>query len=498
MFGTYLLRELTHRRKQTLIVAIGMALAIALVIVVTAISTGVKNAQSSVLESVYGVGTDITVTQSPAPLEEGEQPGPRFEFGADAGTTADGTTTLSQSQLTTGFGTATFDADTLDTVTAVDGVAAATGTLSLTSLTFSGELPEMQLSPDAESGQQAPPQGGADGAGGSAFGVDSFTVEGIDLTGAAVGPLTAVTLTEGRTFDSGDAGGTVVILDSVYATTAELGVGDTIDIAGESFEVIGIVSSTSSDAATAANSYIPLDTAQTLADLEGQLSSIYVQASSSDAIPQVKADLEEALPETTVSTQADLAASVSGSLATASDLISGLGLWLSILVLAAAVLLAVLFTISGVTRRTREFGTLKAIGWSNGRVVRQVAGESVVQALLGGALGVVIGLVGILIVNLVAPTVSGSASTATGPGGGFAPPSGGTGDVITGGMGTPPGFAEAASTSGGTEIALQAPVTLSMILLAVGLSVLGGLVAGALGGWRAARLRPAEALRSVA
>jgi len=32
----------------------------------------------------------------------------------------------------------------------------------------------------------------------------------------------------------------------------------------------------------------------------------------------------------------------------------------------------------------------------------------------------------------------------------------------------------------------------------VGLAVLGGLVAGAFGGWRAARLSPAEALRSVA
>jgi ABC-type lipoprotein release transport system permease subunit len=36
-----------------------------------------------------------------------------------------------------------------------------------------------------------------------------------------------------------------------------------------------------------------------------------------------------------------------------------------------------------------------------------------------------------------------------------------------------------------------------MILLAIGLAVIGGLIAGAIGGMRAARLRPAEALRSV-
>ena len=41
-------------------------------------------------------------------------------------------------------------------------------------------------------------------------------------------------------------------------------------------------------------------------------------------------------------------------------------------------------------------------------------------------------------------------------------------------------------------------ITLWIILGAVGLAVLGGLIAGAIGGWRASRLRPAAALRSVA
>jgi ABC-type antimicrobial peptide transport system permease subunit len=37
-----------------------------------------------------------------------------------------------------------------------------------------------------------------------------------------------------------------------------------------------------------------------------------------------------------------------------------------------------------------------------------------------------------------------------------------------------------------------------VIIAAVGIAVLGGLIAGVFGGWRAARLSPAEALRSVA
>ena len=90
MFGTYLRRELFNRRKQTVIIAIGMALAIALVIMVNAVSAGVKDAQASVLQSVYGVGTDITVSQpataSTANAQQGQDGGPRFDFGADAGT----------------------------------------------------------------------------------------------------------------------------------------------------------------------------------------------------------------------------------------------------------------------------------------------------------------------------------------------------------------------------------------------------------------------------
>ncbi|MDO7880941.1 ABC transporter permease [Salinibacterium soli] len=489
MFGTYLVRELSNRRKQTVIIAIGMALAIALVIVVNAVSAGVRNAQASVLESIYGVGTDITVSQPAAAPGEGDMAGPRFEFGADDGTTTDGTTEISQSRLMAGFGSTTFDASALETVLGVDNVAAATATLSLTNTSFSGELPDFtQMQGGGEGGDvmQAPPTGGADGAGGSAFDVNSFTVEGVDVAGTAVGPLTAATLSDGRAFTADDAGTNVVILDESYATSAELAVGDTTDIGGEDFEVIGIVSSTSADATTASNTYIPLDTAQALADLDGQVSTIYVQATSADAITQVQSDLEEALPDATVNTQADLASSVSGSLSTAGDLISSLGTWLSVIVLAAAFLIAILFTISGVARRTREFGTLKAIGWTNGRIVGQVAGESLVQGAIGGVIGVAVGLLGVLVVNRVAPTLSaGAASTAAvGPGGG---PGGGF-------VGGP--MAEQASAT--SEVTLQAPITLPIILIAVGLAIVGGLLAGAIGGWRAARLRPAEALRSVA
>lgn len=502
MFFTYLRRELAGRRRQTAIIAIGMALAIALVIIVNSVASGVKAAQASVLESVYGVGTDITVTQSPTPPEEGEAGGgPRFEFDAGEGTTADGTTEISQSRLMAGFGASTFDEGALETVLGVDDVAAASATLSLTNTTFNGEMPQFRQDAGGttETGpstdvQAAPPEGGPDGAGGSAFDVDSFSVLGLDPTADAIGPLSAVALAEGRTLEADDAGANVAVLDADYATSAELAVGDTLDIGGTDFEIVGTVTSNAAEAASAANVYIPLDVAQALSGEEGMISSISVQAASSTDISQVQADLEAALPDATVSTQEELASSVSGSLSTASDLVSNLGLWLSLAVLVAAFLIAILFTISGVTRRTREFGTLKAIGWADRRIVGQVAGESLVTGLIGGAAGIAIGLIGIAVINLVAPTLSGSATN-----GGFdlaAGPGGASGDDSAGAtrsFGGP--MAQAAAST--TEVALHAPVTVSVIAIAVGIAVLGGLLAGAIGGWRASRLRPAEALRSV-
>ncbi|WP_417506559.1 ABC transporter permease [Microbacterium sp.] len=487
MYGTYLRRELAGRKKQTLIVAVGLAIAIALVIVVNALTTGVRDAQTQALESVYGVGTDLTVTG--AATEPGEGGGPRFDFDADAGETDGETTTLAQSTLRTDFLRGTLDSSVLDTVASTEGVAAASGALSLTNSTFSGEMPSGGFAPQDDGQGTAPEEGqapseGGQGGGGS-FGVDSFSVLGIDPAATAIGPLASAEVTEGRGFDADDGDALVALVDGTYAATNEISVGDAIDVAGSDVEVVGLLDSTSDSADTAANVYLPLSTAQTLAGVEDVISTVYVQADSAASIDAVQSALADELPEATVTSQSELASTVSGSLSNASALITNLGTWLSIIVLAVAVLLSVLLTLSGVGRRTREFGTLKAIGWSNGRVVRQVAGESMVQGLIGGAVGLALGVAGIVVINILKPTVAASgAGQGPGAGGMGAGPTGGAGGMVP--------------TPQAADIVLQAPFTPWVLVAAVGLAVLGGLVAGAFGGWRAARLSPAEALRSVA
>ena len=82
-------------------------------------------------------------------------------------------------------------------------------------------------------------------------------------------------------------------------------------------------------------------------------------------------------------------------------------------------MIASLLTLSSVTKRIREFGTLKALGWSQWLVVRQVTGESLFQGLLGGAVGVCLGLVGAAAIAAFSPSLSATVSSAAEQAGGF-------------------------------------------------------------------------------
>ena len=508
MFFVYLRRELTKRFKQSLLIASGLAVAIALVVVVNSVSAGIHTAQDKVLSSIYGIGTDISVTKAETMPTGGF--GQRFNLGGGTGTTGK-SQAFNLSRLRVTGGSATLTEAQVAKVAAISGVAKSTATLKLTSITFSGKLPTFTQTGTGtssapaggansgqgfsgnSSGQTSAPRFGGGGGfrqSGSSFGVDTFTVEGIDGGVSKVGPMTSTKLSSGRLLDSSDANSDVAVLDQSYATTAKLALGSTIKIASTEFKVVGIVTSSSSQATTDSNVYIPIAVAQKLSTNPGAVTNIYVSASSADRIADVKAAITKALPGATVNTSADLASTVSGSLSTASSLIGNLGVWLSIIVLLVAFASSILFTTSGVTRRTREFGTLKAIGWKSGRIVRQVIGESLVTGLGGGVLGVALGLLGIWGINSAAPSLSASlaqpnsfASRFAG-GGGFGPGGGG-------------GFGRRAA-SAGVNVALNATVSLDIILVAIAFALLGGLLAGAFGGLRAAKLSPSEALRSVA
>ncbi|MFF7336160.1 ABC transporter permease [Streptomyces sp. NPDC008163] len=487
MFFTYLRRELRRRRKAALVVASGLALGIALVIVVSSVSSGMSKAQDKVLESLYGLGTDMTVTKAAAAPGSGATGRPRFEF--DAKDNDDDATQSTDRVMVQGF--QTLASSTVTKVGEQDGVAGAVGGLSLNVMKVDGQFKRGEFKQEGGTGQggggrgfgggSGQPQGEVRG-GGASFDVNSYTVYGTDVTQQDLGPLTSSKITSGRTFKTTETNAEVAVVDSAYAKEKSLAPGKTVTVHGTKFTIIGVSTADSGDAA--ANLYIPLKQAQTLSDSKDKVTTVYVKATDSQRIDGVKSAIQKNISGTTVTTSADLADTVSGSLSTASDLAAGVGKWLSIAVLVAAFLVAGLLTSSAVSRRVREFGTLKALGWKSGRVTRQVVGEALVNGLIGGVLGIAVGLAGAYAVTAVSPTLTAELGSSGG---------GARGGMMGGGG---PGFGRQ-SASKALDIALTAPVSLSVILTAVALAVAGGLIAGAFGGWRASRLRPADALRRV-
>jgi ABC-type antimicrobial peptide transport system permease subunit len=210
----------------------------------------------------------------------------------------------------------------------------------------------------------------------------------------------------------------------------------------------------------------------------------------------VQQAIQAQFPKATVTTSSDLASQITGSLSSASSLAGSLGKWLAIVVLIAAFAMASLLTMAAVSRRVREFGTLKALGWRSRRIVGQVMGETLVIGVVGGAAGIALGYAGAALVSkFVGPL---SATPGQSPGSaspGFGPPGGGRSG---GGGGFGGGFRRLANDASKTILVhLNAPVTVGVIVLAVLLAMAGGLIAGTFGGWRAARLRPAAALAQI-
>jgi putative ABC transport system permease protein len=476
MFVTYLLRELRRRMRQSIFIALGLALGVGLVITVTAASRGVSDAQGTVLQSLYGVGTDITVTQSPTAGSGGPQ---HFGF---QGRSSGSATSVSRDILASA-GMGTLKSSAVTTVSAQKDITAAVGALVLSDVKLSGTF--------------TPGSGGSGGAGASgasggsgAFNTSSFSVTGVDPSNDSLGPLASGTITAGHAFTSAEANDDVAVVDANYAKLAGLKIGSTVTVAGKSFTVVGIVQA--GQGVTESDVYIPLARAQALAGMSDEVNTIYVSAASASDINTVSAEISHALPKATVTTSSDLASEVTGSLAGASSLANTLGKWLAVAVLAAAFGLASVLTVSAVSRRVREFGTLKAIGWSSRRIIGQVMGEAVVIGIAGAAAGLAIGYGAAAIVQAVAQPLTATVDSAAGgsgaAGGGSAPGGPGGG-----------GSGHAASSAAHTAtVHLSAPVTVGAVGLAVLLAIAGGLIAGSFGGWRAARLRPAAALSRLA
>jgi putative ABC transport system permease protein len=480
-FLTYMLSELRRRSGRTILTALGLGLGVGLVVTVNALSTGLDRAQAKILEPLTGVGTDMSVTRpidfSPAQGDafpqlsdkerqqlQNENGGGRFGLRnlGKPGEHFSRDDFVSTAQLS-------FASSKVSQIASIDGVAAAAGGLTLNSIHVEGTVPEQSQRP----AQGIPP--GMD-AGPNAIDATSLSVAGVDEKAKELGAITPSQVTTGRYFHSGDA--REAILNESYASRENLSVGDDLTLGGKTFTVVGSVETPlggqSSDV------YVKLAQLQKLSDRVGRVNTVYVRAESGDDVAAVASSIEQTVDGASVTTAADLADRVSGTLVDAKNLAGSLGKALMIVGLLSAFLIASLLTLSSVTKRVRELGTLKALGWSQGLVVRQVTGESLIQGLLGGAVGVIVGIAGAFVISAFGPTLEATVGAAADQSPRLFGP-----------------FGQGAVQSPATEVALDAPVSPAIVLWAIGLALLGGLVAGAVGSLRVSRLRPADALRHI-
>ena len=299
----------------------------------------------------------------------------------------------------------------------------------------------------------------------------AYTIGGVDQTHPTMGVVTTAQVVKGKYLSP--AGGRQALISQTYAAKYGLKVGSTLNLNGKKFLVVGLVSPPLGG--QSADVYLPLAQLQTLANQKGMANVVLVRADSGKDVSQVKQEIETALPQAQVASSKDVADQITGSLVSASNLSHDLGLVLSIIAAVAAFLLAALLTMSSVGKRVRELGTLKALGWTQRMVVRQIAGESVAQCLIGGIFGIVLGVIVCLAIGAFGPSLTASSTTG--------------GNLL--GLG-----ADTARTAS-SSISLTAPVGVGILAIGFGLALLGGLVAGMVGALRAARLRPADALRTV-
>ena len=63
--------------------------------------------------------------------------------------------------------------------------------------------------------------------------------------------------------------------------------------------------------------------------------------------------------------------------------------------------------IMSVYERTREIGVLKAVGWTDRRILGMILGESIVLTLIAFVIGTIVAVVGVEVLLTLSPSVGG-------------------------------------------------------------------------------------------
>jgi len=177
-------------------------------------------------------------------------------------------------------------------------------------------------------------------------------------------------------------------------------VGDEFAVDDDTFTIVGIFSTGQVFGDSA--SILPLSALQAMERKPGDVTLAFVRVKPDANIDAVRAGIERENPQlATVKTESEFGR-VDRNLA----LISAANVGVSIMALAIGAIGVSNTVMMSVFERTREFGVLRAIGWSRLRVLALVMGEAVMVSLSGAMLGCLAGYVAVRLIER-APEVVG-------------------------------------------------------------------------------------------
>jgi putative ABC transport system permease protein len=312
--------------------------------------------------------------------------------------------------------------------------------------------------------------------------VPDYTVVGVVLDNGIINNYNVLpnTILEGRNLEEGDSGAVLLSLNSTDYFGA--GVGDQVNILGNSFTVVGVYDET--DILGLNRVYMSLPEAQAITDSQGQISNIDVYATDESVVSNLAlaiSALDENLTITTYETRlsgiesrAEMAEENLEMAETTLNQTQALA-FQEIGIAVVATCLIVLFTMLYTVReRTKEIGVLKAIGFSNGNIMSQFILEGVIISAFAGLVGVIIG-------TIAAPILSSALLPVTG--------------ISSNSFNNTPFVGRQVSIPGLSLPATVATPTIELLVLVFGVALLLGALGTLYPAWRASRTSPMEALR---
>jgi len=196
-----------------------------------------------------------------------------------------------------------------------------------------------------------------------------------------------------------DATGNVAILGKQAADYYKAALGQAVIINGQSLRVIGVLERSSMDSVNI-SAIVPLPTAQRLFGKEGMVSAVLLAAEDVNRVTQTTATLRQDYPVMEVTTQEDMLAEAKKVLQMPMFYMSMMSV--TAFIVAVAVIMSTM--VMAVMERTREIGTLRAIGASRQIVLVGILAEIMILILIGGIPGALLSMPMAALMETTLPT----------------------------------------------------------------------------------------------